>query len=127
MAMGHGDKSSLARVCEIRYYGPECYLVLLAWRYSRDEIKEELLWRKEIPEQREAHLNAMWPLDAHSSHMLCSNRMINMWDTLRAKASSEMMASLCPDKYYVTKSFVREIHNMSLLQRKHTNNRGKLT
>jgi hypothetical protein len=32
-----------------------------------------------------------------------------MWDTIRGKASSEVMAKLCPDKLYVTTESIRRI------------------
>jgi hypothetical protein len=97
-----GNSDGLAKVSDIRRLGPKCYLVVLAWYYTRDDIREELRGLRRIPKQRQADLDAQWPPYALFSYMLSSNRTLNIWDTLRGKASPEIMAKLCPDKFYVT-------------------------
>ena len=104
-----GNQDSLAKVSDIRYLRHKCYLVVLTWYYTRDEIKKELWSCRTIPKQRQAHLDAQWLPDAPFTHMLSSNRTINMWNTLRRKASPEVMVNLCPDKFYVTTDSIRKI------------------
>jgi hypothetical protein len=105
-----GNQDSLAKVSEIRYLGDERYLLVLVWYYTREEIKEELRGSRTISKRRQAHLDAQWPPDTPFSHMLSSNRTINMWDTLRGKASPKVMANLCPNKFYITTKSIRKIY-----------------
>jgi hypothetical protein len=99
-----GKPDGLAKVSEIRQLGPELTLVVTAWCYTRDGIEQEL------PEERQAHLDRYWPRGASFSYMLSSNRTITIWNAIRGKASPEVMAKLCPDKFYVTTNSFRKIY-----------------
>ena len=104
-----GNRDGLAKVSDIKNLDNERYLLVLIWYYTREEIEEELRGSRKIPKRRQAHLDAQWPSNAPFSHMLSSNRTINMWDTLRGKAPPEVMAKLCPNMFYVTTQSIRKI------------------
>jgi hypothetical protein len=42
--------------------------------------------------------------------MLSSNRTISIWNALRGKALPEVMAKLCPDKFYIITNSIRKIY-----------------
>ena len=77
--------------------------------YTRDEIKDELQSRHTILKQQQTHLDAQWPVYAPPTHMFSTNRTINMWDTIWGKVSPEVIAHLCPDKFYVITESIRKI------------------
>ena len=54
--------------------------------------------------RRKKNLTAEWPPDALFTYMLSSSRTIEMHKNLHGKASSVVMANVCPNKFYLTTS-----------------------